>query len=139
MDPLMAVLCLLPLYPGRSREEGMLGSCGAGLVPPDRVSTCETDSLFCFPFLIRAFLLCCISESRPHVRRFGYSRAFLPQEREYLWWQFHPQQRLEPWEYPHLLLPPGPLPVPGGDKAVQEQRTVANPEIHSVDKGNLQT
>lgn len=100
---------------------------------------CEMDSLFCSPFLIRAFLLFFISVSCPHVRRLGYDRYLLPSEREYLWGHFHPQQRLGPWEYPHLLLPPGLLPIPGGDKPVQEQRTVAFPEIHPADKGGLQT
>lgn len=72
------------------------------------------------------------------IPRLGCSRSLLPSEREYLRWHFYPQPWLGPWECPHLLLSPGPLPIPS-ITAVQEQWTVADPEIHPAHKGGLQT
>ena len=88
-----------------------------------------------FRVVLSFFLLFCV---RPHAHRLGCSRALLPSERENLRRQFHPQPRLGPWECPHLLLPPWPLPIPGV-QTVLEQRTVADPESRPGDKGSLQT
>lgn len=137
MDLLMALLCLLPLCPGRSRGGGCqdsVGQAGTTQVEFPRVK----GTVFCFPFLIRAFLLFSISVFCPHAHRLGCSHSLMPSEREYFRrWHFHAQPWLGPWEYPHLLLPPGLLPFPG-ITAVQEQWAVADPEVHPADKGGLQ-
>lgn len=138
MDPLMALLCLLSLYSGRSMGERMWGSCGWGWCYPGWVSMGKTNSLLCFPLLVCAFLLFSISALCLHAHRLGCSCSLLPSERENLRRQFHPQPWLGSWECPHLLLSPGLLSITSVS-AVLEQRTVADPKSHPVHKGSLQT
>lgn len=141
MGSLRALLCLLSLCPGRSRERGGVGREGPWVRPPPPPGCPRWKQPLCFPFLpplwARAFLLphvCVLSPSH----RLGCSSPLLPAEREHLGGQLHPQPWLGPWECPRLLLPPGPVPR-AHVQAVPEQRPLADPAIHPADKGGLQT